>query len=160
MSRERHILNALNLSSNMHFRSYFVGEEVEDLWWVLRRSTLGNILTELLPKAGLSVGSIVRGSVLIVTIETHSVSAEILRSTIVSCWHRRTRNPYSTRCRRSSTRVAAAGRVIEIGQTGRYLVYCGLEAKGRDNKFTDRLRNWLTESVYNSVVGVMCGASE
>lgn len=91
------------------------------------------------------------------------MSAEILRSTIVSCWHRRTRNPYSTRCRRSSTRVAAAGRVIEIGTNGTLfglLVYCGLEAKGRDDMFTDRLRNWLTESVYNSVVDVMCGASE
>jgi len=44
-------LNALNLSSNMHiFRSYFVGEEVEDIWWVVRRLALGTILTELLPR--------------------------------------------------------------------------------------------------------------
>ena len=44
------ISNALNLSSNMHLRSYFVGEEVEDLWWVIRRSTLENVLTELLSR--------------------------------------------------------------------------------------------------------------
>jgi len=44
------ILNALNLSSNMRLRSYFVGEEVGDLWWVVCRSALENILTELLPR--------------------------------------------------------------------------------------------------------------
>ena len=44
------ILNVLNLSSNMHLHSYFVGEEVEDLWWVVRGSALENMLTELLPR--------------------------------------------------------------------------------------------------------------
>ena len=32
----------------MHLRSYFVGEEVGDLWWVVRSLALANILTELL----------------------------------------------------------------------------------------------------------------
>jgi hypothetical protein len=40
MSRECH-LEKFNLLLNMHLRSYFVGEEVGDLWCVARPISLG-----------------------------------------------------------------------------------------------------------------------
>ena len=78
----------------MYLRSYFVGEEVGDLWWVAHRSAWECILTDgILTQARLSVGSNVRGSVLGVTLEADTVSAEILRNMIALRWHRRAHDP-------------------------------------------------------------------
>jgi hypothetical protein len=74
MSREYH-LEWFDLLLNMHLCSYFVGEEVGDLWCV-HTDQPGNTLrlTDFLPQAGLSVGSNVRGSILSVTLGADAMS--------------------------------------------------------------------------------------
>jgi hypothetical protein len=81
--------------SNMYPRSYFVGAEMGDLWWVtVADRSAGECMTDgILTQARLSVGSNVRGSVLGVALEADTVSAEILRNTIASRWHRRAHDP-------------------------------------------------------------------
>ena len=52
-----------------HLRSYFVGGETGDLWWVTNQSAWECTKNDrIFTQAGLSVGSNVRGSVISVTL--------------------------------------------------------------------------------------------